>query len=141
MAQIYRQLVEMYGLKVIPWKQIWVLCNAFDNGRTDIQDEQRPGRPSIFSTDGNVCRIEDMIKEDRCIKPSDPTCSRTLPCTVLSEMLSSLAISVSLMRLSSLIMPSMRQTSSSVEKVFGRPSGRAAGGNIEIIQWYSTAHV
>jgi hypothetical protein len=39
-AEIHRQLVEVYGANVRSWKQVWVWCTAFDNGRTDIQDEQ-----------------------------------------------------------------------------------------------------
>jgi hypothetical protein len=52
-------------------KQIWVWCTAFDNGRTDVQDEQRSGRPSSSTTDDNVCRIEGLIQENRRIRLRD----------------------------------------------------------------------
>jgi hypothetical protein len=45
-AEIHRQRVEVYGANVMSRKHVWVWCTAFDNGRTDVQDEQRSGRPS-----------------------------------------------------------------------------------------------
>jgi hypothetical protein len=45
-AEIHRQLVEVYGANVMSRKHVWVWCTAFDNGRTDVQDEQQSGRPS-----------------------------------------------------------------------------------------------
>jgi hypothetical protein len=44
---------------------------AFDNGRTDVQDEQRSGRPITSTTDDNLCRIEGLIQEDRRIRVSE----------------------------------------------------------------------
>jgi hypothetical protein len=70
-AEIHRQFVEVYGANVMSRKKVWVWCTAFDNGRTDIQDEQRSGRPSTSTTDDNFCRIEGLIQEDRRIRVSD----------------------------------------------------------------------
>jgi hypothetical protein len=70
-AEIHRQLVEVYGANAMSRKQVWVWCTAFDNGRTDVQDEQRSGRPSTSTTDDNFCRIEGLIQEDRCFRVSD----------------------------------------------------------------------
>jgi hypothetical protein len=39
-AEIHRQLVEVYGANAMSWKHVWVWCTAFDNGTTDVQDEQ-----------------------------------------------------------------------------------------------------
>jgi hypothetical protein len=66
-AEIHRQLVEVYGANVMSW--VW--CTAFDNGSTDVQDEQRSGRPSTSTTDDNLCRIKGPIQEDRRIRVSD----------------------------------------------------------------------
>jgi hypothetical protein len=47
-------------------KHVWVWCTAFDNGRTDVQDEQRSGRPSTSTTDdieglaGNLNEIRNI---------------------------------------------------------------------------------
>jgi hypothetical protein len=38
-AKIHRQLVEVYGANVMSRKQVGVWCTAFDNSRTDVQDE------------------------------------------------------------------------------------------------------
>jgi hypothetical protein len=70
-AEIHRQLVEVYGANVMSRKQVWVWCTAFDNGRTDVQDEQRSGRLSTSITDDNLCRIEGLVQEDRPIRVSD----------------------------------------------------------------------
>jgi hypothetical protein len=40
-AEIHRQRVEVYGANVMSRKHFWVWCTAFDNGRKDVQDEQR----------------------------------------------------------------------------------------------------
>jgi DNA-binding Lrp family transcriptional regulator len=70
-AEIHRQLVEVHGANVMSRKQVWVWCTAFDNGRTDVQDEQQSGRPSTSTTDDNLCHIEGLIQEDRRIRVSD----------------------------------------------------------------------
>jgi hypothetical protein len=70
-AEIRRQLVEVYGANVMSRKHVWVWCTAFDNGRTDVQDEQRSGRPSTSTSDDNVCRIEGLIQENRRIRLRD----------------------------------------------------------------------
>jgi histone-lysine N-methyltransferase SETMAR len=67
-SEIHRQLVEVYGPNVISRKQVWLWCKHFDNGRTEVMDEQRPGRPRTSVTDDNVIRIEGMIHEDRRIQ-------------------------------------------------------------------------
>jgi hypothetical protein len=40
-AEVHRQLLEVYGANVMSRKHVWVWCTAFDNGGTDVQDEQR----------------------------------------------------------------------------------------------------
>lgn len=66
-AEIHRELVEVYGNNVLSRKQVWCWCREFDNGRTDITDEHRSGRPSTSASDQNICQVEGMIREDRRI--------------------------------------------------------------------------
>ena len=42
-AEIHRQLVEVYGKRVMSRKQVWFWCTEFDNGNTDLRDEERTG--------------------------------------------------------------------------------------------------
>jgi hypothetical protein len=70
-AEIHCQLVEVYGANVMSWKHVWVWCTAFDNGRTDVQDEQQSGWPSTSTPDDNVCCTEDLIQESRHIRLRD----------------------------------------------------------------------
>lgn len=66
-AEIHRKLVEVYGPNVMSRKQVWVWCVSFDNGRTDVNDEQRTGRPTTCITDDYIHRIGDLIKNDKHI--------------------------------------------------------------------------
>jgi len=46
-AALHRELVEVYGEGVMLRKQVWMCCNALADGKIDVSNEQRPGRPSI----------------------------------------------------------------------------------------------
>jgi hypothetical protein len=39
-AKIHCQLTEVYGANAMSRTYVWIWCTAFDNSRTDIQDEQ-----------------------------------------------------------------------------------------------------
>jgi hypothetical protein len=70
-VEIHRQFLEEYGANVMSWKHVWVWCTAFDNCTTDVQDEQRSGRPSTSTTDDDACLIEGLIQENRRIRLRD----------------------------------------------------------------------
>jgi hypothetical protein len=70
-AEIHRQHVEVYGANVMSRKHVWVWCTAFNNGRADVQVEQRSGRPSTSTTDDNVRRTDGLIQENGRIRLHD----------------------------------------------------------------------
>ena len=47
-AEIHNQIVAVY-LKVMNRQSVTKWCSEFSEGRTDIHDEQRSGRPSLIS--------------------------------------------------------------------------------------------
>ena len=59
-AEIHKQIVAVYG-NVMKWQNVKKWCREFSEGRTDVHNEQRSGRPSLFSDDifqeieGEIC--------------------------------------------------------------------------------------
>ena len=49
-AEIYNQIVAVYG-NVMNRQNVTKWCREFSEGRTDVHDEQRSGRPSLISDD------------------------------------------------------------------------------------------
>ena len=61
--EIYRQLCEVYGQQCMDIKNVRKWCREFKNGRTDVHDEQRAGRPSVsYET---IAKVERVMLEDR----------------------------------------------------------------------------
>ena len=49
-AEIHKQIVAVYG-NVMNRQNVTKWCREFSEGRTDVHDEQRSGRPSLISDD------------------------------------------------------------------------------------------
>jgi hypothetical protein len=47
LAEIHKQIVAVYG-KVMNRQNVTKRCREFSEGRTDVHDEQRSGRPSVI---------------------------------------------------------------------------------------------
>jgi hypothetical protein len=45
-VEIHRQLIEVYGDGVMSVQHVREWCREFKNGRTNIHDDDRTGRPS-----------------------------------------------------------------------------------------------
>ncbi|KAJ4436054.1 hypothetical protein ANN_18681 [Periplaneta americana] len=63
-AEIYRQLKEVYGDTVMNERNVRKWCEMFNNGRTNVHDETRPGRPSLITEDLKI-KVNDRILQDR----------------------------------------------------------------------------
>ncbi|KAJ4439167.1 hypothetical protein ANN_15124 [Periplaneta americana] len=63
-AEIYRQLKEVYGDTVMNERNLRKWCEMFNNGRTNVHDETRPGRPSLITEDRKT-KVNDRILQDR----------------------------------------------------------------------------
>ncbi|UYV66586.1 EPM2AIP1 [Cordylochernes scorpioides] len=60
-VKIHRQLVKVYGEKCMDIKN----CREFNEGRINVHDEQRSGRPSL--PESTVARIDEMVRANRRI--------------------------------------------------------------------------
>ncbi|KAJ4448812.1 hypothetical protein ANN_00203 [Periplaneta americana] len=63
-AEIYRQLKEVYGDTVMNERNVRKWCEMFNNGRTNVHDETRPGCPSLITEDLKT-KVNDRILQDR----------------------------------------------------------------------------
>ncbi|UYV65325.1 hypothetical protein LAZ67_3003948 [Cordylochernes scorpioides] len=64
-VEIHRQLVEVYGEKCMDIKNVRKWCREFNEGRINVHDEQRSGRPSL--PESTVARIDEMVRANRRI--------------------------------------------------------------------------
>ena len=62
-AEIHKQIVAVYG-NVMNRQNATKWCREFSEGRTDVHDEQRSGRPSLISDD-LLQEIEGEIRANR----------------------------------------------------------------------------
>jgi len=64
-AEIHKQIVAVCG-NVMNWQNVTKWCREFSEGRTDVHDEQRSGRPSLISYD-LLQEIEEKIHTNQCM--------------------------------------------------------------------------
>lgn len=62
--EIHRQLCEVYGNDVMNESSVRKWCIRFKNGRTNVHDEERNGRPSIV-TDDLLAKVDEKIRQNR----------------------------------------------------------------------------
>ncbi|GBN96509.1 hypothetical protein AVEN_84905-1 [Araneus ventricosus] len=62
-AEIHRQLVEIYGENVMTDGMVRKWVRQFNDGRTNVHDEARSGRPSVVN-DGLVSKVNEKIREN-----------------------------------------------------------------------------
>lgn len=89
--EIYRQLCDVYGKGIMSESRVRQWCIDFKNGRTNVHDEDRSGRPSLV-TDELVMKINDKIREDRRFTITEllkhfPQISRSLVHEIVAEKL------------------------------------------------------
>ena len=64
-TDIHREILAVYGPNAISRPAIVKWCQQVDQGRTDLNDGHRAGRPSTSTTDGIVQAIEEMVRSNR----------------------------------------------------------------------------
>ncbi|GBL88099.1 hypothetical protein AVEN_133745-1 [Araneus ventricosus] len=62
-TEIHRQLVEIYGENVMTDGMVRKWVRQFSDGRTNVHDEARSGRPSVVN-DGLVAKVNEKIREN-----------------------------------------------------------------------------
>ena len=63
-SEIHRRLVAVYGEHVMNAASVRKWCTKFTNGRTDVHDAERSGRPSVI-TDALKQKVSRIIRENR----------------------------------------------------------------------------
>ena len=63
-TDIHSDILAVYGPYAISRPAIVIWCEQFDQGRTDVNDGNRPERPSTSIID-NVQAIEEMVRSHR----------------------------------------------------------------------------
>ena len=61
-SEIHLRLVAVYGEHVMNAASVRKWCTMFRNGRTDVHDTERSGRPSVI-TDAMKQRVNRIIRE------------------------------------------------------------------------------
>ncbi|GFV03554.1 HTH_48 domain-containing protein [Trichonephila clavipes] len=63
-AEIHRQISDVYGQNAMSSSKVRKWVRAFKDGRENVHDEPRSGRPSVI-TDDLVNAVVEKIREDR----------------------------------------------------------------------------
>ncbi|UYV74053.1 hypothetical protein LAZ67_11001979 [Cordylochernes scorpioides] len=66
-ADAFRMLTVAYGEATLDRSNIYRWYKMFSEGREDVNDEKRAGRPSTSTTDENINVVEKMILDNRRI--------------------------------------------------------------------------
>lgn len=64
-TETYNLLKEVYGNECLSRARVLEWFKRFQDGREDVQDDSRPGRPSTSKTDDNIEKIGNLIRSDR----------------------------------------------------------------------------
>ena len=88
-SEIHRRLVAVYGEHVMNAASVRKWCTVFRNGRTDVHDAERSGRPSVI-TDALKQKVDRIIRENRHCTISEvyeqcPKVSRTVVYEIVTE--------------------------------------------------------
>ena len=60
-------LTKAYGKSAMSKTRVYEQYKRFQDGREDVEDDERPGRPSTLKTDENVEKGKEMVMNDRRI--------------------------------------------------------------------------
>ena len=88
-SEIHRRLLAVNGEHVTNAASVRKRCTMFTNGRTDVHDAERSGRPSVI-TDALKQKVNRIIRENRRFAISEvyeqyPEVSRTIVYEIVTE--------------------------------------------------------
>ncbi|CAK1582761.1 unnamed protein product [Parnassius mnemosyne] len=66
-ADAFRMLSVAYGEETMDQSNVYRWYNMFSEGREDLNDEQRDGRPSTSTTDDNIDKVKKILLANRRI--------------------------------------------------------------------------
>jgi hypothetical protein len=65
LKKYFQLLKEVYGDNVMLGMRVFVWHKRFMQGKEDIEDDERPGRPSTSKTEENIEKIREIFRKDR----------------------------------------------------------------------------
>jgi len=88
-SEIHRRLVAIYAEHVMSTASVRKWCTIFRNGRTDVHDAERSGRPCVI-TDALQQKVNRIIRENRHFTIGEvyeqcPEVSRTAVYEIVTE--------------------------------------------------------
>ena len=88
-SEIQQRLVAVFGERVMNAASVRKWCTMFRNGRTDVYDAERSGRPSVI-TDALKQKVNRIIRDNRHFTISEvyeqcPEVSRTVVYEIVTE--------------------------------------------------------
>ena len=66
-SKVCEMLTKAYGESAMSKTRVYGWYKRFQDGREDVEDDERPGRPSTSTTDENVEEVKEMVINDRRI--------------------------------------------------------------------------
>ena len=60
-VETHRKICEVYGQNIMSDGKVWKWVRAFKNGRKNVHDEERSGRPSVTSDD-LLQKVDEKVK-------------------------------------------------------------------------------
>ncbi|XP_073976274.1 protein GVQW3-like [Rhodnius prolixus] len=90
-AEIHREISEVYGENIMSSGMVRKWVRAFKDGRTNVHDVERIGRPSVITED-LVQKVNEKVKKNKCFTISSlsnefPQVSRSVLYEILTERL------------------------------------------------------
>ena len=64
-TESFRMLTEVYGEECMSRARVFEWHKRFCEGREDVEDDERSGRPCTSKTDENVQKVEEIVRNDR----------------------------------------------------------------------------
>jgi histone-lysine N-methyltransferase SETMAR len=64
-TESFRMLTEVYGEECMSRARVFEWHKRFCEGREDVEDDDRSGRPCTSKTDENVQKVEEIVRNDR----------------------------------------------------------------------------
>jgi len=88
-SEIHHQICQVYGDTAMSDGMVRKWVRMFNEGRENVHDEARSGRPSLVNDD-LVRKVNERVRDDRCFTISDlslyfPQISRTLLYDIVSS--------------------------------------------------------
>jgi len=88
-SEIHQQICQVYGDNAMSDGMVRKRVPIFNEGRQNVHDEARSGRPSLVNDD-LVCKVNERVSDERCFTISDlslhfPRISRTLIYDIVSS--------------------------------------------------------